>query len=220
MRKTYQALAIAAALAATPMAFAQDTTTSDTTTTTAATTPHRFSVVGGYAHMVPKSNPGTVAGQSADLDGNGAATLSGAWHVDDHWAVELWGTPDKFKTDVNLANGGRGSYKQQPIAVSGQYHFGQASQPIRPFVGLGYYESNIDDERFDPTVAGGNHVGMETPKGPIATVGADFNITDRVFARADARYLKGDAEANVAGVPAGEVDLDPWVVGVGVGARF
>ena len=147
MRKTYRALAIAAALAATPMAFAQDSSTTDTATTTTTATPKRFSVVGGYAHMVPKSNPGTLAGQSADLDGNGAATLSGTWHVDDHWAVELWGTPDKFKTDVNLANGGRGSYKQQPIAVSGQYHFGQASQPIRPFVGLGYYESNIDDER-------------------------------------------------------------------------
>ena len=39
-------------------------------------------------------------------------------------------------------------------------------------------------------------------------------------ARADARYLKGDAEANVAGAPAGEVQLDPWVVGVGVGTRF
>ena len=214
MRKSFRALAILAAIAATPIAFAQDANTD------ASTTPKRFSFVGGYAHMVPKSNAGTIAGQDADLDGSGAPTLSGAWHIDDHWAVELWGAADKFESDVNLANGARGKFKQQPVAVSGQYHFGQSSQPIRPLVGLGYYESNIDDERFDPTVAGGNHVGLDSPKGPIATVGADFNITDRVFARADARYLKGDAEANVAGVPAGEVDLDPWVVGVGVGARF
>ena len=123
MRKSFRALAILAAIAATPIAFAQDANTSDT-----STTPKRFSFVGGYAHMVPKSNPGSIAGQTADLDGNGAATLSGTWHVDDNWAVELWGTPDKIKTDVNLANGGRGEFKQQPIAVSGQYHFGQASR--------------------------------------------------------------------------------------------
>ena len=210
MRIHSKVLAITAALAIAPMAYAQDNNT--------ANTPKRFSVVGGYAHMVPKSNPGSIAGQTADLDGNGAATLSGTWHANDNWAVELWGTPDKIKTDVNMAGGGRGEFKQQPIAVSGQYHFGQASQPIRPFVGLGYYESNIDAERFDST--NGNHVSLDTPKGPIATLGADFNITDRVFARADARYLKGNADAKVAGVPAGELNLDPWVVGVGVGARF
>jgi outer membrane protein len=213
MRKSFRALAITAALAATPLAFAQDNTTTDST-------PKRFSVVGGYAHMVPKSNAGTIMGQDADLDGGGAPTLSGAWHFDDHFAVELWGAADKFETDANLANGARGKFKQQPVAVSGQYHFGQPAQPIRPFVGLGYYESNIDQEHFDATVAGNNHVGLDTPKGPMATVGADFNITDRWFARADARYLKGDAEANIAGAPAGEVQLDPWVVGVGVGTRF
>jgi len=214
MRHSFRALAIVAAIAATPVAFAQDNTTND------SGAPKRFSVVGGYAHMVPKSNPGTLAGQSADLDGSGAPTLSGTWHVDENWAVELWGAADKFDTDVNLPNGAHGKLKQQPVAVSGQYHFGHASQPIRPFVGLGYYESNIDQEHFDPSVAGANHVGFDTPKGPMATVGADFNITDRVFARADARYLKGDAEANIGGVPAGELQMDPWVVGVGVGARF
>lgn len=213
MRKSFRALAIAAAIAATPMAFAQDNTTN-------ATAPKRFSVVGGYAHMVPKSDPGAIAGSQADLDGNGAPTLSGSWFANDNIAVELWGAADRFETDVNLANGARGKFKQQPIAVSGQYHFGQASQPIRPFVGLGYYQSEIDQEHFDPTVAGANHVGLDTPRGPMATVGADFNITERVFARADARYMQGDAEAKVGGVPVGELDLDPWVVGVGIGARF
>ena len=62
MRKSFRALAIAAAVAATPMAFAQDNTAN-------ATTPHRFSVVGGYAHMVPKSDPGSIAGSQADRPG-------------------------------------------------------------------------------------------------------------------------------------------------------
>ena len=49
---------------------------------------------------------------------------------------------------------------------------------------------------------------------------SDFNITDRWFARADARYMQGDADVKLAGAKVGEVQLDPWVVGVGVGTRF
>jgi outer membrane protein len=180
----------------------------------------RFSVVAGYAHMVPKSEPGTIVGSDADLDGQGAPTLSGSWHVTDDIAVELWGA-GKVDVGVDLANGGRGSVEAQPVALSGQYHFGESGQAIRPYVGLGYYQANIDGEEFDATVAGPNHVGIGTPKGVIGTVGADFNITDRWFARADARYMKGDAEVSVAGEDTGEeLQLDPWMVGVGVGVRF
>jgi len=205
------ALAAAVSLAfAAPVAFAQDQDND----------PERFSVVAGYAHMVPKSDPGTIVGSKADLDGQGAPTLSGSWHVNDNIAIELWGA-GKVETDVDLADGGRGSIKTQPIALSGQYHFGESGQAIRPYVGLGYYQANVDSEEFDASVAGPNHVGIGTPKGVIGTVGADFNITDRWFARADARYMKGDAEVKVAGEETGEeLQLDPWMVGVGVGVRF
>ena len=205
-------LAAAVAFAFAPAAFAQDAD-NDTDAD------KRFSVVAGYAHMVPKSNPGTILGSDADLDGQGAPTLSGSWHVNENIAIELWGA-GKVETDVDLADGGRGSIKTQPVALSGQYHFGESGQAIRPYVGLGYYQANVDSEEFDASVAGPNHVGLGTPKGAIATVGADFNITDRWFARADARYLKGDTEAEIGGVPAGELQVDPWIVGVGVGARF
>jgi outer membrane protein len=207
------ALAATVAFALAPAAFAQD---ADNDTDSGK----RFSVVAGYAHMVPKSDPGTILGSDADLDGQGAPTLSGSWHVNENIAVELWGA-GKVKTDVDLADGGRGAIKTQPVALSGQYHFGDSGQAIRPYVGLGYYQANVDSEDFDASVAGPNHVGIGTPKGAIGTVGADFNITDRWFARADARYMKGDAEVKVAGEETGEeLQLDPWMVGVGVGVRF
>lgn len=212
-------LATAAALAFAPTAFAQDDTTNATASST-TTSGNRFAVVGGYAHMVPESDPGTVLGAKADMDGGGAPTLSGSWHVNDNIAIELWGTPAKFRNDVNLSNGTRGSIDQQPVALSGQYHFGTSGQAIRPYVGLGYYESNINDEQFDPAFTGGRHVGVGTPKGAIASAGVDFNITDRWFARADARYMQGDADVKLAGAKVGEVQLDPLVIGVGIGTRF
>lgn len=211
-------LAIAAALVFAPAAFAQDDTS--TTSTTSATAGKRFAVVAGYAHLVPKSEPGALLGAKADIDGSGAPTLSGSWYVNDNMAVELWGAADKFDHRVKLDGAKAGTISQQPVALSGQYHFGTHDQAIRPYVGLGYYQSNVNDEEFDPALTGGRHVGVGTPKGAIASAGVDFNINERWFARADARYMQGDADVKLAGEKIGEVQLDPWVVGVGIGTRF
>ena len=94
-------LATAAALAFAPAAFAQDGSTEPTP----ATTGKRFAVVAGYAHLVPKSDPGAVLGSEADLDGGGAPTLSGSWYVNDNVAVELWDHGHPLALDAGL--GGR-----------------------------------------------------------------------------------------------------------------
>jgi outer membrane protein len=64
-------------------------------------------------------------------------------------------------------------------------------------------------------------VGLDSTKGAIATAGMDFNINSRWFARTDVRYMKGDADVNVAGEGTGEqLKMNPWTIGVGLGARF
>ncbi|WP_368564054.1 OmpW family protein [Pseudoxanthomonas sp. UTMC 1351] len=201
-------LAMASMLAVAPAAFAQDTTD------TAAG--KRFAVVGGAAILQPDSDP--LPGARIDVDGGTAPTLSASWYATDNIAIELWGAADKFNHRVRGDQGKIGSIEQQPIALSGQYHFGAPDKVIRPFVGLGYYESNFSNENIG---GDGLHVGLDTAKGAIATAGVDFNITSRWFARADARYMKGDSEMRIAGQDTGEeLTIDPWTVGVGIGARF
>lgn len=199
-------LALAASLAVAPAAFAQDAADSASSS--------RFAVVAGYAHMKPKSDALDGPGKSG-FDGGGMPTLSGSWYINDNFAVELWGAADKSEQRVRVNRANVGSIKQQPLALSGQYHFGTPGQAIRPYVGLGYFQSNISDEKID-----GQHVGMSTPKGAVASAGADFNINERWFTRADARYMKGDSDLKVGGTKIGEAQMDPWVVGIGVGARF
>ncbi|WP_411833701.1 OmpW/AlkL family protein [Pseudoxanthomonas mexicana] len=190
-------------------AFAQD---ADTGSDTASG--KRFAVVGSATVLQPHSDPQP----GLDIDGDVAPTLSASWYATDNIAVELWGAADKFNHRVKDAGGKIGTVDQQPIALSGQYHFGAADNVFRPFVGLGYYESNFSDEDI---AGGGPHVGLETAKGAIATLGMDFNINSTWFARADARYMKGDADVRAAGVRTGdELRLDPWTVGIGLGARF
>ena len=204
-------LAIAAAFALpAPTAFAQDQDAS--TTDTGAH--KRISVVGSYNILKPKSDA-FGDDPKRGLKGGGLPTASVAYHVTDNIAVEAWGALDKSEHKV-VGTGIGGQVKAQPYGVSGQYHFGQSGQAIRPYVGLGYYEANISDEKD----AAGQHIGMSTPKGAMGTVGADFNINERWFTRAEARYMDGKSDVTRAGQKVGEAQLDPWMVGVGVGARF
>ena len=208
--KSIRTLTIAlASLIAVP-ALAQDATTD-----TATSSGKRFAVVGGAAILKPDRDPAP----GLKIDGDVAPVISASWYATDNIAVELWGAADKFNHRVKADGAGKiGTVDQQPIALSGQYHFGEPDKVMRPFVGLGYYESNFSNESIGSDDA---HVGLETAKGAIATAGVDFNINQTWFARADARYLKGDAGVRVAGQGTGEeLTIDPWVVGVGIGARF
>ena len=207
--RTLIALSLAAAATFAAPAFAQDNDTASG---------KRFSVVGGVAHLQPKSDATAGIG---DIDGGPAPTLSASWNINDNWALELWGAADKFDHRVRGADGAKlGTIEQQPLALSAQYHFGQADNTFRPFVGLGYYESNFSNENL-PGVSEDLHVGVDTAKGAIGTIGVDMNINPTWFVRADARYLHARPDVRVGGETTGsELKLDPWVVGLGIGARF
>ena len=200
-----------AALAAAPAAFAQDASSD----AGSSAYDKRFAVVGGAAILKPDRDPAP----GLKIDGDVAPVISASWYATPNIAVELWGAADKFNHRVKADGPGKiGTVDQQPIALSGQYHFGAPDKVMRPFVGLGYYESNFSNESIG---GDGAHVGLETAKGAMATAGMDFNINQTWFARADARYMKGDAGVRVGGQGTGEeLTIDPWVVGVGIGARF
>ena len=201
--------AVLGALALSPAAFAQDAG-ADTASG------KRFAVVGGVTLLQPRSGPATGIDK---VDGGPAPTLSASYYFNDNVAVELWGAADKFNHRVRADGAGKvGTVDQQPVALSAQWHFGQPDNVFRPFVGLGYYQSNFSHE----TIGGdGAHVGLDTAKGAIGTVGLDYNINSTWFARTDLRYMRSRPDVRVAGQGTGqELELDPWVVGVGVGARF
>lgn len=194
----------ALALAIAPAAFAQD-----------GAADKRVSVVAGYSMVETTRNP-EIAGTRTEFDGEGTPTLGVTWHVTDNWGVEAWAA-DSYGQRVNAGGQKVGSVEAQPWSLSGQYRFGTPDSTVRPFVGLGYHETNYDNET--PTAVG-ERVGIETAKGAVATVGMDVNISPTWFARADARYFQADSDLRIDGEKAGDAKLDPVVVGVGIGARF
>lgn len=198
-------------IVATP-AFAQDNST--------ASGKH-FSIVGGVAHQEPTGD-GKLDGKDIDFDGSGSTTLSASYYINDNIAIEGWGALDGFSHRVVRQGDGKvATVDVQPYALSGQYHFGEADNTVRPFAGLGYYQSNINNETSEGSDRySGQHIGVTTPKGAMATAGVDLNFTPKVFARVDARYMDGGSDIAVDGVKSGEANLDPLVIGLGVGARF
>lgn len=216
IRFRHLTFALLGAMAIAPAAFAQDTGYDSTTDST-----KRFAVVGGFAIAEPTSNP-SLDGARTQFDGGTAATLSASYYINDNFAVEAWGAADKFDHRVRNADGGKlGSVEGQPYAISGQYHFGTSAQTFRPFVGLGYYETNYSDETAESTGAlGGQRIGVESAKGAMATAGVDVTLSPSWFARADVRYLHGDSDVKVNGEKVGKAELNPVVLGVGLGARF
>lgn len=216
IRTRHITLALAAAMAFAPAAFAQDGGSSDY---------NRFAVVGGFSMIQPRNNP--IEGSDIYVEGSTAPTLSFSWYATENIAIELWGAVDKVDYDLHNANGKFGGISQQPVALSGQYHFGRADSSIRPFVGLGYFQSKISNVKSSDPAISTELVDFESQKGGIATFGADFNINSNWFIRLDARYMKGSSEirnfvehgeANPNGKR--DVNLDPWAIGFGIGGRF
>lgn len=194
-----------------PAAFAQN----DISVTDAK----KFAVVGGLG--IQKIDRHPISGTTAKFDGGSAATLSASWYATPAIAVELWGAADKFEQRVRTHEEGKvGNIDSQPIALSAQYHFLQSNAVIRPFVGLGYYQTNYSGGNNIRTDTG-EHWGLQSAKGAIGTVGVDFNINPTWFARTDARYMDGKSDVTANGRSVGaSASMNPWVFGVGIGARF
>ncbi|HHW4679576.1 MAG TPA: OmpW family outer membrane protein [Xylella sp.] len=179
----------------------------------------QWALVGGATVVQPKKASGQ---NSVKFDGDVAPTLSASYYIHDNWAVELWGAPKKLNYRATTKVVGKfGNMTQQPVALSAQYHFGQAESVFRPFVGIGYSQSK---SKFTPE--DGVKVTISTDKnrslrGAIGTLGLDMNVNSTWFARVDTRYMRFGDKILVSNAGVEKTQRwDPWSFGFGLGARF
>ncbi|MFC4729061.1 OmpW/AlkL family protein [Coralloluteibacterium thermophilus] len=211
------ALAIGGAVFATPVAFAQNQT-GNSMWAYGTSTGHSFNVVGSFAHMDTKSNTGTFAGGAGRVDGANTGTLSLSWLYNDAFGIELWGAVDKFSHDATYNGVKAATLDSQPLGLSVQFGH-NFNDTFRPFIGLGYHETNYSNERGVGPLEG-TRVGVTTAKGAMGTIGVDLLAGETWFVRTDARYLHSRPSLRLEGTGVGEARLDPWVYSVGIGARF
>ncbi len=115
-----------------------------------------------------------------------------------------------------------------PPTVTLQYHFRPHAR-IRPYAGVGVNYTamlwNDATERLETTLGSSVDVDTSSSWGWAAQFGFDWDLGNNWFANFDVKYIDIDTEASlfVKSLGAGlrvDLDINPWVVGAGIGYRF
>ena len=145
----------------------------------------------------------------------------------EHFAAELiLGTAKHDVKAINTLAGDvdLGSVWLLPPTLTAQYHFYTSDQKVfKPYIGAGvnytlFYNVKSGD------VAG---VEYDNALGYAAQVGFDLMLDDTFFINFDAKrlFLSTDVTVDASNLAPGlsipaEVDINPWLIGVGVGMKF
>jgi outer membrane protein len=103
-----------------------------------------------------------------------------------------------------------------PPTLTVQYHF-LPDEDFQPYVGAGINYTMF----YNADKGGATSVKYSNSFGTALQAGFDYKLADGWYANLDVKklFLSTDVKINGGGVRA-DVDLDPWIVGVGVGYRF
>jgi len=123
-----------------------------------------------------------------------------------------------FKHEITADGMGKiGETKQLPPTVSVQYYFNPESK-VRPYVGLGLnYTTFFSTE----SIAGlGGDLELDDSFGLAAQIGIDYDINEKWFLTADARYINIETTATNSVAGKTDVEINPTVLSIGVGYKF
>ena len=112
-----------------------------------------------------------------------------------------------------------------PPTLTLQYHFAPQAK-VRPYIGAGvnysiFYSSKAD--RALNSAIGNTDVHLKDSFGYALQAGLDVDITKKVFANIDVKYIDMDTKARLkTGALVNRVDasIDPLVFGIGLGLRL
>lgn len=150
-----------------------------------------------------------------------------SYFLSEHWAAELILTYPQ-KHDLEFAGVEIGSLKHLPPTLTLQYHFLPAGT-FRPYIGAGINYTRFSDVKINGQPA----VGVDSPIdvdrsswGPAGQVGVDFQVATNWFINLDAKYVRIEAQdvritgGVLAGTEVTDLDIDPWLLSLGIGYRF
>jgi len=176
----------------------------------------------GAVHVSPNDSSGTLSlaptvGVAVDSDTQVFANLT--YMLKSNIGIELLAaTP--FSHTLSATGGLSGDIakvKQLPPTLSVQYHF-SPNKSFRPYVGGGInYTTFFDEEPIAGTVI--TSISLDDSWGLAVQAGFDMDISSSWFANIDLRYISitTTATTNLGTI---DVDIDPWVLSIGVGTTF
>ncbi len=133
--------------------------------------------------------------------------------------------------DVKFANTKIGTVTHLPPTLTLQYHF-LPEGTIRPYVGIGLNYTRLTSVKLNAAPAlGGTDAPIDMDRnswGLAGQVGVDFQLAPKSkwFANLDVKYVQIEASdihisgGALAGTKVTDLDVNPWLMSVGVGYRF
>jgi outer membrane protein len=119
-----------------------------------------------------------------------------------------------------------GDARLLPPVLTLQYHF-LPKNWIRPYVGVGVNYTIFYDESASSSLStalgGPTSVSLDNSVGVAGQAGVDVDVAENVFLNLDVKYVDLDTTANIttgSTVRTSDVEIDPVIIGVGVGIRF
>jgi len=175
--------------------------------------------------VTPDSGGSTdVIGGDADIDNAFVPEVDFSYFFTDNIAAELILATTKHNVGVSGTALGRdvdlGDVWLLPPTLTVQYHF-QPKSAFSPYIGAGlnYTFFYNEDSGNDPAVTS---VSYDNNIGYALQAGFDYEVSDRWVLNFDVKklFLQTDVKVNGGAINANDVDVDPWIFGIGFGYRF
>ncbi|MGJ3232483.1 MAG: OmpW/AlkL family protein [Oceanicaulis sp.] len=167
----------------------------------------------------------TPIGGDVDIDFSVVPEFDITYFLTDHVAAELilGVTPhDVTAVDTALGDVDLGDVTLLPPTLTLQYHFNPSGQ-LRPYVGAGINYTLF----FNEDLPGGSplaSIDYDPSFGGALQAGIDYAINERWFLNFDVKkvWINTDVsiDAGALGLVEADVDINPVIVGVGVGWRY
>nr|WP_298790574.1 OmpW family outer membrane protein [uncultured Allomuricauda sp.] len=147
-----------------------------------------------------------------------------SYFFDENWSLELILATTKHNVEAVGTSAGDidlGHVWLLPPTLTGQYHF--TGGDFIPYVGAGLNLTLFYGVDEGPVA---DDVDYDTSVGYALQAGFDFMLNDKWFLNADVKklFLSTDATVNATtalGATVGaDVDINPWIIGFGVGVKL
>lgn len=131
--------------------------------------------------------------------------------------ISAIGGPESFDVDL-------GSVWLLPPTLTAQYHFFPEAKTFRPYIGAGINYTIFYNVKEGSVV---KDVKYDNAFGYAAQIGFDLFFNDKFFINADVKklFLKTDVTVDASNLAEGlsipaEVEINPWIIGLGFGMKF
>ncbi|WP_299323119.1 OmpW family outer membrane protein [Parasphingopyxis sp.] len=182
----------------------------------------------------PTENSGSILptfpGEEVEVSDSFAPEVDITYMATDHIGFELIAATTKHDfTGTSGTTGGIGELGSTwvlPPTLTVQYHIAPESS-VRPYIGAGINYTAFYSEDASTgleNAVGPTSVSLSDSWGWALQAGVDVDISENIFLNFDVKYIDIDTTATIRNATIGtqqvDIDLDPFVFGIGIGFRL